>query len=140
MVRVWRCSVARRLRAARRRSRSSSKRSAAWVSWRERQVSSTSELVMPWWTKRLSGPMPSASQVRKAMTSCRVSASMASMRARSASSMAASMGSPRARMVRAASDGMAPRAAMASAAAASMANHRRYRLIGAQMAAIAGRV
>ena len=68
----------------------------------ERQVSSTSLLVMPRWTKRLSGPIASASQVRKAITSCRVSRSIASMRSRSAARDAASVAPPRSRMAAAA--------------------------------------
>ena len=48
-----------------------------------RQVSSTSDEVMPWWMKRASGPTNSARWVRKAMTSCLTSRSMASMRSTS---------------------------------------------------------
>ena len=48
-----------------------------------RQVSSTSDEVMPWCTKRASGPTISARWVRKAMTSCFTSRSIASMRATS---------------------------------------------------------
>ncbi len=46
--------------------------SAARTSWMFSVVSSTSDEVMPWWTKRESGPMNSARCVRKAMTSCLV--------------------------------------------------------------------
>ena len=57
-----------------------------------------------------SGPTASASQVRKAMTSWRVSRSIASIRSTSAAFMAASFGPPFSRMVRAAIPGMAPTA------------------------------
>ena len=99
--------------------------SAAWLSCTARQVSSTSLLVMPRWTKRLSGPIFSASQVRKAITSWRVSRSISSMRATSAAFIAASAGAPRSRIVRAASDGTWPSSAIASAASDSMRNHVR---------------
>ena len=62
-----------RFSAASRASTSAISRSAARVELhREKQVSSTSEEVMPWCTKRASGPTISARWVRKAMTSCRV--------------------------------------------------------------------
>ena len=80
---------------------------------------------MPRWTKRLSGPIASASQVRKAMTSWRVSRSIASMRSMSAGPIAASAAPPFSRMVRAAASGMAPSRAMASAASASISNQMR---------------
>ena len=50
-------------------SRSASRRSAASFSCTARQVSSTSLEVMPWWTKRASGPTCSARLVRKAIMS-----------------------------------------------------------------------
>ena len=71
------------------------------------------------------------------MTSCRVSRSMASMRATSTASTA---GRPRSRMALAASLGMTPSSAMASAAWASISNQMRKRVSGAQMAAISGRL
>jgi hypothetical protein len=84
--------------------------------------------------------MPSASQVRKAITSWRVSLSIASIRARSASFIAASIGAPRALMVAAASAGITPIAAIASQARASISNQMRKRLVGAQIASICGLV
>jgi len=69
--------------------------------------------------------MPSASQVRNAITSWRTSRSIASMRSRSASVIAAMRASPRARMVRAASAGTSPVCAIASAASASISNQMR---------------
>ena len=92
IVSVYLCSSARAFSAASTASRSASSRSAAWVSCTDRQVSSTSELVMPRCTKRLSSPTASASQVRKAITSCRVSRSIASIRSMSAGPIAASFG------------------------------------------------
>ena len=80
---------------------------------------------MPWWTKRLSGPIASASQVRKAITSWRVSRSIASIRSTSAMVMRATSAPPFSRMVRAASAGMAPIRAMPSAARASISNQMR---------------
>ena len=64
--------------APRRRRRSGCRRRAS--SCTARQVSSTSDEVMPWCTKRASGPTISARWVRKAMTSCLVSRSISSMR------------------------------------------------------------
>ncbi len=80
---------------------------------------------MPICTKRLSGPSFSASQVRKAITSCRVSASIASMRARSSSEKAAIAASPRARISAAESAGTSPSSAIASVASASISNQMR---------------
>src|SRR3546814_19919983 len=57
--------------------------SAACVNCTARQVSSTSLEVMPWCMKRASSPTFSATQVRKAMTSCLVTASIASIAATS---------------------------------------------------------
>jgi hypothetical protein len=54
------CSKARRLRAASNPSMSASRMSLARVSCTARQVSSTSDEVMPWWMKRASGPTNSA--------------------------------------------------------------------------------
>ena len=83
MVGVILCSKARFFSAASTRSISAIRMSAARVSWTLRQVSSTSEEVMPWCTKRASGPTISARWVRKAMTSCLVSRSISSIRATS---------------------------------------------------------
>ena len=83
MVGVILCSKARFFSAARTLSMSDSNRSAARVSCTLKQVSSTSEEVMPWWTKRASGPTISARWVVKAMTSCLVSRSISSIRAMS---------------------------------------------------------
>ena len=125
IVSVYLCSNARAFSAASTASRSFSSRSAAWVSCTDRQVSSTSELVMPRCTKRLSSPIASASQVRKAITSCRVSRSIASIRSMSAWPIAATLAPPFSRMVRAAlcRDGADP--AMPSAASASISNQMR---------------
>src|SRR5215469_3325287 len=106
--------------------------SAAWVSCTARQVSSTSDEVMPWCTKRASGPTCSARLVRKAMTSCLVSRSIASMRAIS--------NLPLARSALAADFGTVPCLAMASRAWASISNQMRNRFSGAQMALISFRL
>ncbi len=102
------CSKARRLSAASRASVSAIRMSAARTSCTLKQVSSTSEEVMPACTKRASGPTISDRCVRKAMTSCLTSASMASMRA--TSNLAAL---PLAQIFLAASFGMMPSSAMA---------------------------
>ena len=57
--------------------------STARTSCTLKQVSSTSDEVMPWCTKRASGPTISARCVRKAMTSCFTSRSISSMRSTS---------------------------------------------------------
>ena len=81
---------------------------------------------MPWCRKRASAPMPSASQVRKAMTSCRVSRSIASIRVDVRGADGGELrGAPFSRMVRAASAGMAPIRPCASAASASISNQIR---------------
>ena len=80
---------------------------------------------MPRCTKRLSSPIASASQVRNAITSWRVSRSIASIRSMSAGPIAASFAPPFSRMVRAALAGMAPMRAMPSAASASISNQMR---------------
>ena len=117
--------------------------SAASVSWTEKLVSSTSDEVMPWCTKRDCGPMNSPSQVRKAMTSCLVTRSMASIFSTlplgSACSAAIAF-LPPSQIALAASLGMIPSSAMASQACASISNQMRKRFSGAQMAAICGRV
>ena len=79
MVGVILCSKARFFSAASTLSMSSTSKSAARVSCTLRQVSSTSEEVIPWCTKRASGPTISARWVRKAMTSCLVSRSISSI-------------------------------------------------------------
>ena len=80
---------------------------------------------MPWCTKRLSGPIASASQVRNAITSWRVSRSIASMRSMSAALIVFTFAPPFSRMVRAALSGIAPIRAMPSAASASISNQMR---------------
>ncbi len=65
---------------------------------------------------------------------------MASIRSMSAAEILASAAPPRTRIVRAASAGMVPSSAIASAASASISNQMRSRFSGAQMAAISGRV
>ncbi len=108
--------------------------SAARVSCTLKQVSSTSEEVIPWWTKRaFSAPTISLRWVRKAMTSCLVSASIASMRSTSkVTSFAFHTAS-------AFSRGMVPRSAMASPAWASISNQMRNLDCGAQTATMSGR-
>ncbi len=143
MVIVSLCSSARFLSAARSRSMSSIRISVASVSWTEKLVSSTSDEVMPWCTKRDCGPMNSPSQVRKAITSCLVTRSMASIFSTlplgSACSAAIAF-LPPSQIARAASLGMTPSSAMASQACASISNQMRKRFSGAQMAAICGLV
>ncbi len=101
-----------------------------------------SDEVMPWWTKRDCGPMNSPSQVRKAMTSCLVTRSMASIFSTlpAGSALSASMAfRPPVQIALAASLGITPASAMASQAWASISNQMRKRLAGVQMAAIRGR-
>ena len=135
MVGVILCSKARFFSAASTLSMSAISMSAARVSWTLKQVSSTSDEVMPWCTKRESGPTNSARWVRKAMTSCLTSRSISSIRA---TSNWASL--PLAQMVLAASFGITPSSAWASAAWASISNQILKRVSGSQMAAISGRV
>ena len=80
---------------------------------------------MPWCMNRLSGPIELASQVVKAITSCRVSRSISSMRSISAGPSTFTAAPPFSRMVRAAESGMAPMRAMPSAASASISNQMR---------------
>ncbi len=134
MVTVSLCSKARRLSAASSASMSASRMSEARDSCTARQVSSTSDEVMPWCTKRASGPTISARWVRKAITSCLVSRSMSSMRATSKTAFL-----PFSQIVLAALFGMTPSSAMASAACASISNQMRNRVSGDQMATISGR-
>ncbi len=97
---------------------------------------------MPWCTKRDCGPMNSPSQVRKAITSCLVTRSMASIFSTLAAGSALSAAIaflPPSQIACAASLGMIPSAAMASQACASISNQMRKRFSGAQMAAIGGR-
>ena len=128
---VFLCSKARRFSAASSPSTSSISRSAARVSCTLRQVSSTSEEVMPWCTKRASGPTISARWVRKAMTSCLVTASISSMRS---TSNTASL--PFSQILRAASFGTTPSSASASVAWASISNQILKRVWGSQIWAI----
>ena len=86
-------------------------------------------------TKRASGPTCSARWVRKAMTSCLTSRSMASMRATSKTAL-----EPLSQIVWAASVGISPSSAMADDAWASISNQMRKRVSGAQMRAMSGRV
>ena len=85
MVGVGLCSNARRFSTASSASISAISRSAACFSCTASAVSSTSELVMPWCSQRRSGPSFSPAQVRKAITSCLVTASIASIAAMSIS-------------------------------------------------------
>ena len=85
--------------------------------------------------KRASGPTISARWVRKAMTSCLVSRSISSIRATS------KVASPAlAQIVLAASFGITPSSASASAACASISNQILKRVWASQIAAISGRV
>jgi hypothetical protein len=78
------------------RSTPASRRSAARTSWMLNVVSSTSEDVIPWCTNRASSaPTISARWVRKAITSCLVTASISSMRATSNSTSWLSTPPPR---------------------------------------------
>ena len=142
MVSVSLCSSARFFSAASSRSTSAIRMSAAWVSWTAKVVSSTSDEVRPWCTKRDCGPMNSPSQVVKAITSCLVTRSMASIFSilpwGSALSAAIAF-LPPSQIAWAASLGMIPSSAMASQACASISNQMRKRFSGAQMAAICGR-
>ena len=83
IVTVSLCSKARRFSAASSASRSASRMSEARTSCTLRQVSSTSDEVIPWCTKRASSPTCSARCVRNAITSCLVTASISSIRATS---------------------------------------------------------
>jgi hypothetical protein len=100
-----------------------------------KHVSSTSEEVIPWCTKRASGPTISARWVRKAMTSCLTSRSMASMRATSKVASA-----PLRQIVSAASRGTTPSSARAVVACASISNQTRNLVSGDQMATMSGRL
>ena len=85
--------------------------------------------------KRASGPTISARWVRKAMTSCLVSRSISSIRATSKMTLRAL-----AQIVLAASFGITPSSASASAACASISNQILKRVCGSQIKAISGRV
>ncbi len=128
------CSKARRSMAASKPSMSANKMSAARVSCTLRQVSSTSDEVMPWWTKRESGPMNSPRWVRKAITSCFVTRSISSMRSTSKVTLPALS-----QMFFALSFGMTPISASASQACASISNQILNRVCGSQMETISGR-
>ena len=86
--------------------------------------------------------MNSPSQVRKAITSCLVTRSMASIFSTSTAGWALSAAialAPPSQIALAASLGITPISAMASQACASISNQMRKRFSGAQMAAICGR-
>ena len=93
-------------------------------------VSMTSDEVRPKWSHRADGPTCSATAVVKAITSCCVVCSMASMRAIS--------NAPRSRMSRAASAGTMPAAAIASAAADSTSSQVSYRRWSLQIRPMSG--
>jgi hypothetical protein len=137
MVGVSLCSSARRLSTASRASRSPRRMSAACLSCTASAVSSTSELVMPWWSQRRSGPSFSPAQVRKAMTSCLVTASMASIAATSMSPK--TLASWALRMLAASSAGIMSIFPIASAANTSIAHQILKRFSADQMAVISGR-
>ena len=96
-------------------------------------MSSTSEEVIPWCTKRASSPTCSARCVRNAITSCLVTASIASMRATSNSTSFAFQ------IALAADFGITPSSAWASAACASISNQMRNRVSGDHSLTISGR-
>ena len=128
------CSKARRFSASRRASMSAIRMSDARASCTARQVSSTSEEVMPWCTKRASGPMNSARWVRKAMTSCFVTRSISSIRATSTTTLPALS-----QIASALSCGITPSSAIASQACASISNQMRNRVCGSHTATMSGR-
>ena len=134
MVGVFLCSKARFFSALSSRSTSAIRMSAARTSCTLKQVSSTSDEVMPECTNRASGPTISARCVRKAMTSCLVSRSISSIRATSNLALP-----PLSQIFFAAAFGTMPSSAMASAACASISNQMRKRVSGDQIAAISGR-
>ena len=109
------CSSARFSTASRARSMPARIRSAASRSNTASEVSSTSELVIPKCRWRAAGPMRSSRKVRKAITSCRVTFSISSMRA---ASWAEKVPALRAHSS-AASRGTRPASAIARAAASS---------------------
>ena len=87
---------------------------------------------MPWCRNRASSPTCSVTLVRKAITSCFTSRSISSMRAGSKF--------PRSRMAVAASVGMNPSAAIASAATVSISSQMPKRFCASQMAVMAERL
>jgi hypothetical protein len=90
-------------------------RSHAWRIWIACAVSSTSEDVSPKCSQRADGPAFSATAVVNAITSCCVTCSISSMRLTSKAA--------RLRSSRAASAGIIPASAIASAAASSTSSH-----------------
>ena len=90
----------------------------------------TSDDVIPKCSQRADGPTFSATAVVKAITSCWVVCSISSMRAMSKA--------PRSRMSRAASAGMMPAAAIASAAAVSTSSQVSYRRWSLQIRPMSG--
>jgi hypothetical protein len=135
MVGVYLCSSARAFSAASSPSRSASRMSLARANCTASVVSSTSELVMPWCMKRASGPTCSATQSRKAMTSCLSTASFASI---AATSMAGFLAHQSHRAL-AALSGTTPRSASFCVACASISNQMRYRASASHSAVICGR-
>ena len=111
IIGVARCSSARPRTASSRPSMSLMSRSVASRIWIACAVSTTSDEVSPKCSQRADGPMCSATAVVNAMTSCCVVSSMAAIRATSNFDFS--------RMSRAASCGMIPASAIASAAAVS---------------------
>jgi hypothetical protein len=85
--------------------------------------------------KRASSPTCSATQVRKAMTSCLVTASIASIAATSIAGLVAHQS----HSALAALFGTTPSSASASVACASISNQMRKRASGDQIAVISGR-
>ncbi|MNJ60049.1 hypothetical protein D3C77_557600 [compost metagenome] len=128
------CSLARVSSAASTRSTPPSSRSVERASCTAKQVSSTSDEVMPWCRKRASSPTISATWVRKAMTSCLVVRSISSMRS---ASKVASL--PLAQMASADSLGITPSSAILAAAWASISNQILYLVSCDQMATASGR-
>ena len=118
IVGVSLCSFARRSSTASSASISAISRSAARASCTDSVVSSTSEEVIPWCMKRASSPTCSATQVRNAITSCLVTASIASIAATSIAGFVAH----HAHSACAALLGTTPSSASASVACASISN------------------
>ncbi len=116
-------------------STSAIRMSEARASCTARQVSSTSDEVMPWCTKRASGPMNSARWVRKAMTSCFVTA-LDLVDARDVEGHVPRLGPDG---LRARACGITPRSARASQACASISNQMRNRVCGSHTSTMAGR-
>ena len=117
--------------------------SAAWLSWTAKAVSSTSDEVMPWCTKRDCGPMNSPEPGQEGDHVVLGHALDGVDLLDIGGGLGLERGhrlAPPSQIARAASFGMTPSSAMASQACASISNQMRKRFSGAQMAAICGLV